>query len=65
MKMETSDLIRFAFKMINVGYGICDSCGDIVDGEADGWHDSEEYGEGNVCQDCCDIATTTRRIKRW
>ena len=48
----TSDLIRFAFKMMNDGYGICDSCDEIVDGQAEGWHDSEKYGEGNICQDC-------------
>ena len=45
---------HFIETMILAGYGLCDECEGVVDGNAEGWHDHTVHGEGNVCENCCD-----------
>ena len=36
------------------GYGICEECGVIVNGECEGWHDHSKHGYLSVCDGCGD-----------
>ena len=51
---DKNSALKFKETMESNGYGLCEECDDVVEGNCEGWFDSIKHGENSVCESCCD-----------